>query len=492
MHEPRLRNAPELATARRETTRIGLVLAVLAAVASGGCQNGTGILRRWNAQSDPTLAKPIVDDELGDNRNMIAKWFNPKATMNSRAFNAMTALAPTKADPETTREIAAAEDLFQQGRLAEAEKAFTVLEKKKTKASIPIDSDGNESKDSKNLWSKVKEGQVFSKKRRIEPSWGEKILFYLAEAQYQQGKLVVANETYERLLNEYPGSPHKEKAVEREYAIASAWFAAGEDAPKPEPKGDPKSDPKGGEVADAPAKDGGVTQVAWSDHFTGRLPLVDVEGYAIRAMEHVRQHDATGPLAPVATLRLADHYMKRADYENASAYYDQLITEHPKSKLLQRAQMGSIEAKMNAYLGPEYDSDGLDKAKQLIRQTMATFPQRDKATNDLLYKYLDLIADQQAAIAYNHGEFYKRTGYPGGAEFCFGEVRARWPNSPWAEKAKVQMASLAKAPRKTVAPSKMLALPGASDPNAIGNSMGSQATMPGSFGGGGSPGSTGP
>ena len=488
MHEPRSRNAPKPATARRETTRAGLLLAALAVAASGGCQNGTGILRRWNAQSDPTLAKPIVADELGDNRNMVARWFNPKATTNSRAFSAMAALAPTKADPETTREIAAAEDLFQQGRLAEAEKAFTVLERKKTKASIPIDSEGNESKDSKNLWSKVKEGQVFTKKRRIEPSWGEKILFYLAEAQYQQGKLVAANDTYERLLNEYPGSPHKEKAVEREYAIASAWFAAGDDAPKPAP-GDKANS---GEVAKAPAKDDGVTPVAWTDHFNGRMPLVDVEGYAIRAMEHVRQHDATGPLAPVATLTLAEHYMKREDYENASAYFDQLITEHPKSKLLQRAQMGSIDAKMKGYLGPEYDSDGLDKAKQLIRQTMITFPQRDKETNDLLYKNLDLIADQQAAIAYNHGEFYKRTGFPGGAEFCFGEVRSRWPNSPWAEKAKVQMASLAKAPRKTVAPSKMLALPGSSDPNAIGNSMGSQATMPGSFGGGGSPGSTGP
>ncbi len=480
MHEPRSRNAPEPAAARREATRAGLMLAVLAVAASAGCQTGPGVLRRWNAQSDPTLAKPIVADELGDDRNMVARWFNPKAAASSRAFNAMTALAPAKADPETTREIAAAEDLFQQGRLAEAEKAFTALERKKAKASIAIDSDGGESKEAGNLWSKVKEGQVFSKKRRIEPSWGEKILFYLAEAQYQQGKLVAANETYERLLNEYPGSPHKEKAVEREYAIASAWFAAGDAAPKPAPADKAEA----GSVAVGPAKDDGVTQVAWTDHFTGRLPLVDVEGYALRAMEHVRQHDATGPLAPVATLTIAEHYMKRADYENASAYYDQLITEHPKSNLLQRAQMGSIDAKLKAYLGPEYDSDGLEKAKQLIHQTMITFPQRDKATNDLLYKNLDLIADQQAAITYNHGEFYKRTGFPGGAEFCFGEVRARWPNSPWAEKAKVQMASLAKAPRKTVSPSKMLALPGAADPNAVGNSMGSQATMPGGLGSG--------
>ena len=148
MHEPRSRTAPTAGDrpprplARRPAA--GLAIAVAAA---GGCQNGTGVLRRWNMQKDPTLAKPITEDELGDNRNMVAKWFNPKATSNSRAFTATAALAPRKADPETLKEIAAAEDLFQQGRLAEAEKAFLLLEKKKSKAAIAIDSDGGESKD---------------------------------------------------------------------------------------------------------------------------------------------------------------------------------------------------------------------------------------------------------------------------------------------------------------------------------------------------------
>ena len=58
--------------------------------------------------------------------------------------------------------------------------------------------------------------------------------------------------------------------------------------------------------------------------------------------------------------------------------------------------LGSIDAKMKGYIGPEYDGDGLDKAKILIKQAMTTFPQRDQATNDLLYKDLDLIANEQA------------------------------------------------------------------------------------------------
>ena len=102
---------------------------------------------------------------------------------------------------------------------------------------------------------------------------------------------------------------------------------------------------------------------------------------------------------------------------------------------------------------------------------------------DELYHDLDLIADQQAEIAFKHGEFYKRTGYAGGAEYYFGEVAARWPKSPWAEKAKVELAAVAKTPRKEVAPSKILTLPGASDPNAIGNSMGAMSSSPGGMNG---------
>ena len=43
------------------------------------------------------------------------------------------------------------------------------------------------------------------------------------------------------------------------------------------------------------------------------VPLIDVDGYALKAMEHVRQHDPTGPLADVAALRIADHYFAKGD-----------------------------------------------------------------------------------------------------------------------------------------------------------------------------------
>ena len=47
-------------------------------------------------------------------------------------------------------------------------------------------------------------------------------------------------------------------------------------------------------------------------------------------------------------------------------------------------------------------------------------------------------------------------------------VRYRWPKSEWAVKAKTQLASLAKIPRKESLPSKIMSLPGSTDPYSSG------------------------
>ena len=107
----------------------------------------------------------------------------------------------------------------------------------------------------------------------------------LAECQYQQGKFVRADATYQKLLNVYPASRHMNTAVQRQYAIAKAWLAA--DDPKA------KTD----------------HETTWKDHFNGRLPLIDVNGSALRTLDHIRHQDPRGPLADVVTMMMADHYM---------------------------------------------------------------------------------------------------------------------------------------------------------------------------------------
>jgi outer membrane protein assembly factor BamD (BamD/ComL family) len=387
-------------------------VAALSALPGIGCQSiGTNPLALWRQGLDSSLSKAPTRAETGDNRNFMARWLTPKKppagnfdpnplVLGSDGWRPMKA----EVNPEADKEFREAEALFQQGKLDLAEKAFAKL----------------------------------AKKRKGTP-WGEKGQYYLAETQFQRGKLVPAEDSYELLMKDYPGTEFVEKVTKREYAIAQTWLA----------QYDPKAPPE--------------KKLPWHARFDGQEPLIDPHGYALRALEHVRHHSPQGELADDAVLRIADEHMIQKDYESAAVYYDQLITDHPKSPFSQRAHLAAIDARMKAYVGPEYDGAGLEKARELVKQTMATFPDRQAGT-ETLYHTLDLINDQEAERTYTHGAYYKRTGKVLSAEYYFGMIPQRWPKSPWAAKAKTELASLAKMPRKQSLPSKIMTQPGSTDP----------------------------
>jgi outer membrane protein assembly factor BamD (BamD/ComL family) len=417
---------------RRPTPGLGAVLVFLATVS--GCQTGSGgFLTAWRMGRDASLSKGPTKDELQDDRNLMARWLSPKRPRSSAvaADKAPSPLIlgsdgwkPMKPvpNPEADAEFQAAERLFQQGKLDEAEKAF----------------------------------QNLAKNRKGTP-WGERGQFYLAETQYQSGKYVAARDSFEKLVSDYPGTEYLDKLVSRQYAIAERWLKQYDPNTKPEEK------------------------ISWTGHFSGQAPLIDTYGHALDTLEKVRHHDPTGPLADDAVLRIADEHMKYGDYDLAALHYDQLITDHPKSPYLQKAQLAAIDARIKGYLGPEYDGSGLEKSRELIKQTMATFPDRP-AGNEKLYHTLDLINDAEAERSYVIGDYYRRTGKVASAEFYFGKIRQRWPNSPWAAKAKTQLAVLAKMPRKQSLPSKIMTQPGAYDSFVNGGMSGMMGPM-GAMGG---------
>jgi outer membrane protein assembly factor BamD (BamD/ComL family) len=309
--------------------------------------------------------------------------------------------------------------LFQQGKLAEAEKQFAQIAK-----------------------------------NRKGTTWGEYSQFYLAESQFQRKKYVDAHDSYERLHADYPATEYRQKLIEREYTIAQLWLA--------------QSDPKAASEKKLP----------WTGRFDGSLPIIDTQGSGLKALEHVRQNDPTGPLADKAAFQIAEYYMNHSDYESAALYYDQFIAEYRKSPQLQHAQLAAIDARMKAYLGPEYDGSGLEKARELVKQTMSTFPDR-QASFEKLYHTLDVINEAQAEKTFQDGMYYKRVGKVASAEFYFGKIPQRWPSSPWAVQAKAELAQLAKMPRQPSKPSKIIIPPGGTDPYFSAGPMGGLGGMGG-------------
>ncbi|GIW89008.1 MAG: hypothetical protein KatS3mg108_3332 [Isosphaeraceae bacterium] len=418
----------------RRTCVVGLCLLLLI---FAGCQGSTGVLARWRTVRDHALAPPPTAEEAGDTRGPLAQLLDP-AGIPQRGIKfddqlARTASSSTPTDPAVEAEFRTAEQLMQAGRHGDAEKILVRLDRKSEQGVLGKFFQDEAKADDATLVTP-------SGRRARRAAWGQKALFLLAESQFAQGKLVAANDTYVKLMTTYPANRYAEQVARREYEIAVAWLEAI----------DPHAPPEKRE--------------RFGDRFNGRLPLVDVAGNALQVLEHVRHHDVDGELADDAALRIADHHYAAGEFEDAAAKYDELIQEYPKSPLLQTAYLRTIDAKLKAYMGPSYDVSGLDAARDQIHQAMTLFPERTASTTDALSHALDLIEDQQAEILFRRGEFYRQTGYPGAAELCYGEVRTRWPRSPWASRSSQRLEEIARKPRKTVEPSKIMTPPGAADP----------------------------
>jgi outer membrane protein assembly factor BamD (BamD/ComL family) len=413
--------------------RLGALILLLIPLC--GC-TGISQFSQWRAAYDSNLFRKLSPEEMADasgpadSNNLFQRWLTPKSNPTIKSPDSPTStlvlgsdgwrpIAKPAPDPVADAEFQAALKLFQQGKFEEAEKQFARIAKD-----------------------------------RKQSTWGENAEFYLAECQFQRKSYVKAHDSYEQLYHDYPATAYKEKIVRREYEIGQIWLA--------------QTDPK---VPDD-------KKLPWTARFDGRLPIIDTQGSGLKALEHVKQNDPTGPIADKAAIELADFYMKHSDYETAAVYYDEFIREYAaqKSQYLQYAQLAAIDSRMKSYQGPEYDSSCLAKARGLVKQTMETFPER-QASFEKLYLTLDRINDADAEKTYMIGMYYKRSKKVISAEYYLGKVPQRWPNSPWAVKAKTELAQLAKMPRKPSKPSKIMIPPGATDP--FGGGMGGMSGMGG-------------
>jgi tetratricopeptide (TPR) repeat protein len=157
---------------------------------------------------------------------------------------------------------------------------------------------------------------------------GERCQYYLAECQYRQKKFVDALDSFERLHVHYPATEYLPKLVGREYELARLWLA--------------QSEPR----APVGEKSPGIAPLV------GRLRIIDTRGLALKALEHIRQHEPYGPLADDAAILIADYSMKCGDFESASLYYDEFIAEFHKSEFLPYARFAAVKARIKGGLKP--------------------------------------------------------------------------------------------------------------------------------------------
>lgn len=296
----------------------------------------------------------------------------------------------------------------------------------------------------------------------------EKARFQEAECCRLRNKLPEAVATYNRYLQDHPGGVYGQPAAERMYAIAELWRP--DILAKIEGKKNwwdifsnhttSQSDIQGEAGAEVSFGKGGPKAKAWADATSGMgsspfpspsspqaqlmgmvaptassRPFLDAEGELVKTYENIAVGAPTAPCAEKAMFWAGYLHYARGRYEDADHFFSTLAEMYKDSPLRQDAVKYAIEAKSRVVGGPQYDGQKSNEALQLVHNLEGTEPgyRTDPEKQEWVTKQKLGIRMNQAEHDFETAEYYRRSGRPGPAYFCYELVKRRYPGTKYSD-----------------------------------------------------------
>ena len=248
----------------------------------------------------------------------------------------------------------------------------------------------------------------------------EEALFKQAEAHFKDNQLPEAQDTYAGLLTKYPTTRYLPQAIQRTYDIAYIW------------------------LEDSRLRSQG--QPGKHSSFSNRVnlldssrPFFDTNGRAVKAIETIQQFDPVGPLTDDAVMMAGAYRFVNGDYIQAASYYEQLVTDQPKSEHAVKAMMLGAQAYMRSYQGPDYDGNDLDSAERLTKAALARSAELSAEERDRLERDLRVIRLEQAKRHFTTAEHYAKLRKTGSARYYYSMVLNNYGDTDWARRAEEQL-----------------------------------------------------
>jgi outer membrane protein assembly factor BamD (BamD/ComL family) len=297
-------------------------------------------------------------------------------------------------DVETSPELAGGQELLRRNEYAKAAKVFHhIAENKKNSEAV-----------------------------------GEEARYYEAECLRCQGKYPRAVDTYHKQLIDFPSGAHREQAVKRMFDIANYWLDDTRTAMRLE-----REKQEGKRAFVMPGS---------FVHWERSKPLLDEQGRALEALEEVNVNDMTSPVAAEALFLAGTVKFYNQDYREADRLFSQIVEMHQNCKFAAQAAELAIISKHMSTGGSDYDGRKTAEARLMVHTVQDQYPELANQKGDFLQRQLAGINKQQAEKDLKTAEFYRRTGHPGSAYFCYEIVRRRYPGTPFFDKATERMHEL--------------------------------------------------
>jgi outer membrane protein assembly factor BamD (BamD/ComL family) len=224
--------------------------------------------------------------------------------------------------------------------------------------------------------------------------------FMKAEMLYSEGKFTKAARAYDKFLAGFPKSEFYEVALDRQFAIATAFL--------------------GGQKKRVL----GVFEMSTYD-----------EG--IKIMEKISDRAGDAPIGINAAVAVAEHYEKRGKLAEAYHKWSEISSRWPSGQIGKDALLNMARCKHTAYKGPKYNASDLISAKSYYENFKLRYPEDAKKID--ADKILKQIYEQLAYKEFNTGKYYQQTGDEQSANLYYQMVVDNWPGSAAADMARAAM-----------------------------------------------------
>ena len=233
-------------------------------------------------------------------------------------------------------------------------------------------------------------------------------IFVKAEIYYCKGQFSKAVRNYNELLTEFPMSILSDTALDREFAIATAYLA-----------GRKKT----------------------------LLGFIKIKGYAegVKIMEKITEQVGLDTQMGInASFAVAENYEQRKKFNEAFLKWWEISLEWEMGPVGRDALLGMARNKHAVYNKPPehkrafYDASSLNSAKSYYGRFKLLYPEYAKeiGIDELLSEIEEQIAYKQLSI----GRYYQKTGNRQSANLYYDMVVNDWPGSKAAEEAKEMLA----------------------------------------------------
>lgn len=295
---------------------------------------------------------------------------------------------------EGYEEFAAAEKLFEDGKLEEAEKEFKRIAKKYRVSSWNWASLA--------FWREKKE-DAFAVSHT--PNVREDALFMLGETQFALQRYARAHDSYTELVTEYPATRYLDDISRRLFKIAQIWLE------------DPTIEVSTSEIQQVSLERPGKLIAAEKPNEAPRFtavpnitdrsrPVFDTPGNALAALKSIWMNDPAGPLADDALMMAAGYYARTGKFLDADYHYTMLREQYPNSPHAQNAYLIGSHVKLMSYQGERYDGTKLEDSQTLKQTMLRLYPQLE--SRQMLSEELAAMEEARAAREYAVAEFYFR------------------------------------------------------------------------------------